>query len=158
MQMGFGRTQFQDMHFSSQSARQRAGVYSDDEYENLHPDKRTRPKSGTEGNWSHDAQAGKKFWEDSEARGSGKGKGGQRHRDDFAKKVWDEFDDFFDFNDNDKRENARDETKGADYKADLEITLNDAFKGVQTVRIQLICVESGDEQENDMSYLQRDQG
>ena len=144
------------MHFSSQSAKHRAGVYSDDEYENLNSDKRTRPKSGTEGNWSYDARAGQKFWEDTEARGSGNAKGGQRHRDDFAKKVWDEFDDFFDFNDNDKRDSARDETKGADYKADLEISLNDAFKGVHAVRVDLTVIESGDEQENDLSYLQRD--
>jgi DnaJ-class molecular chaperone len=134
-QMGFGRSQFQDMHFSSQQARQRSGVFSDDEYENINPtDRRSRPKSNTEGNWSNDARAGQKFWEDTEARGAGGSKGGPKHREDFARKVWDEFDDFFDFNDNDKRtESARDETKGGDYKADLEITLDDAFKGVKTV-------------------------
>lgn len=40
--MGFGRAkQFTDHHFASQKA-----VYSDDEYENLHPDRRTKPFGG----------------------------------------------------------------------------------------------------------------
>jgi hypothetical protein len=31
-QMGFGRSQFNDMHFSSRQGAARATVYSDDEY------------------------------------------------------------------------------------------------------------------------------
>ena len=45
-QMGFGRSQFQDMHFSGGSARSRAAqnAYSDDEYENINTnDRRTKP-------------------------------------------------------------------------------------------------------------------
>jgi molecular chaperone DnaJ len=58
--------------------------------------------------------------------------------------VWDEFDDFFDFNDrhNDNKSVARDETKGADYKADAEISFMDAFKGVKTqveMNKRMIC-------------------
>ena len=136
--MGFGRSQFQDMHFSSQQARSRAaasGVYSDDEYENLGQN-RARPKSGSsEGKWHYDPNTGQKFWEDVENRGAGGSKGGPKHKDDFAKKVWDEFDDFFDFNENQKStgDTSRDETKGSDYKADIEIEFIDSFKGIKTV-------------------------
>lgn len=139
--MGFGRSQFQDMHFSSQQARNRAsGVYSDDEYESMAgSDKRTKPKSGgTSGGWRHDARAGQGFWEDHTKRTEGES--GQKYKEDFAKKVWDEFDDFFDFNDSTQRTKRaeKDETKGADYKADLEIEFVDAFKGVKTVSFSFL--------------------
>ena len=47
--------------------------------------------------------------------------------------MWDEFDDFFQFNDTSAH--SRDDTKGADYKADVEIEFMDAIKGVNTVKI-----------------------
>ena len=122
--MGFGRSQFQDMHFSSQNARARAassGMYSDDEYQNF--DRRTKPQRSDE-QWKHDTRAGKQFWEDVEREGQPKSK------DDYAKRVWDEFDEFFDFDD---KSTARDETKGADYKAEISVEFMDAFKGVKTV-------------------------
>ena len=51
-QMGFGRSQFNDMHFSSQSARARSTMYSDDEYESMDKsDKRTKPMSGANAQW-----------------------------------------------------------------------------------------------------------
>lgn len=48
--------------------------------------------------------------------------------------MWDEFDDFFDFNDTTNQHSMKDETKGTDYKADVAISFMDAFKGVKTVR------------------------
>lgn len=106
-------------------------MYSDDEYESF-TDRRTKPQSGGAGSeWRHDPRAGEKFWEDVNAKEN-------RTKEDFARKVWDEFDDFFDFSkDSNKEEKAsgiRDETKGADYKAEIEIEFMDAFKGVKTVR------------------------
>jgi len=55
-----------------------------------------------------------------------------RSKEDYAKKVWDEFDDFFEFNEQ-GGDGLRDETKGSDYKADAEINFTDSFKGVKTV-------------------------
>jgi DnaJ-class molecular chaperone len=126
--MGFGRSQFQDMHFSSQQARSRAtstaGIYSDDEYQQF-TDRRTRPQGArSEEHHQRDPNASKQFWEDVEREGG---------KEDHAKRVWDEFDDFFDFNDNKQGGSRKDETKGSDYKADIEIEFADAFKGVKTV-------------------------
>lgn len=61
-QMGFGRSTFQDMHFSG-AARGR-GVYSDDEYESMNKtDKRTKPKGGAnDQKWKYDETAGERFW------------------------------------------------------------------------------------------------
>jgi DnaJ-class molecular chaperone len=57
-----------------------------------------------------------------------------RTREDFARNVWDEFDEFFSFQNNkDAGPSARDDTKGADYKAEVEINFMDAVKGVKTV-------------------------
>ena len=55
--------------------------------------------------------------------------------------MWDEFDDFFDFNkqggsgqqENSSPNGLKDETKGADYKANVDIEFIDAFKGIKTV-------------------------
>lgn len=60
-QMGFGRSQFNDMHFSSQSgaARARSTVYSDDEYESMDKsDRRTKPMSGANARWKQDNTKG----------------------------------------------------------------------------------------------------
>lgn len=95
--MGFGRSQFQDMHFSSQSARGRAsGVYSDDEYDTINrTDTRTKPRRGpNSANWKYDPSGGKQFWEDVKSEENFKK---NTTKEDFAKKVWDEFDEFFSF-------------------------------------------------------------
>lgn len=49
--------------------------------------------------------------------------------------MWDEFDDFFAFSqERDTGPSTRDDTKGADYKAEVEINFMDAVKGVKAVR------------------------
>jgi DnaJ-class molecular chaperone len=85
-QMGFGRSQFNDMHFTSQAAKARTHVYSDDEYETMQKptDKRTKPMGRNATN--HNTQ----FWEDVEKEAG-------KTKEDYAKRVWDEFDDFFEF-------------------------------------------------------------
>jgi hypothetical protein len=89
------------MHFSSASrSRQQSGVYSDDEeYESMNKtDRRTKPKSGSnDGKWRYDQTAGERFWQDVEGQKSAR-KGGTTREQDYARQVWDEFDDFFDFN------------------------------------------------------------
>jgi DnaJ-class molecular chaperone len=131
--MGFGRSQFNDMHFSSQgAARARATVYSDDEYESMDKtaDKRTKPM-GRDTNGFRQQQGNKgsqQFWQDVDREEA-------KTKEDYAKKVWDEFDDFFEFSKQGGNSNPghmKDETKGTDYKADVTIDFMDAFKGVKT--------------------------
>jgi hypothetical protein len=97
--MGFGRSTFQDMHFSGAARGRSSGVYSDDEYESMSKtDKRTKPKSGAnDQKWKYDETAGERFWQDVEGQ-KGPRKGGTTRDQDHARQVWDEFDDFFDFN------------------------------------------------------------
>lgn len=59
-QMGFGRSQFNDMHFSSRQGAARATVYSDDEYQSMDKhDKRTKPMGGPNNQqWKQDPRAG----------------------------------------------------------------------------------------------------
>ena len=108
-------------------------------------DRRTKPKSGgNDQKWRYDQTAGERFWQDVEGQKSAR-KGGTTREQDYARQVWDEFDDFFDFN---KQEAAggnsphglKDETKGADYKANIEIDFMDSFKGVKTVQIFLLII------------------
>jgi hypothetical protein len=75
--MGFGRSTFQDMHFSGSGRRGNSGVYSDDEYENLSKtDKRTKPRQGSnDTKWRYDQSAGERFWQDVEGQTHGR-KGG----------------------------------------------------------------------------------
>lgn len=134
-QMGFGRSQFNDMHFSNQSAaRARSTVYSDDEYESMDKsDKRTKPMSG--GGQRRKQQGSQQFWEDVNKESA---------KEEYAKKHWDEFDDFFEFNsaNSQQQSHLKDETKGADYKADVTIEFMDSFKGVKTfveMNKRMIC-------------------
>jgi hypothetical protein len=141
--MGFGRSTFQDMHFSGAARDRQSGVYSDDEYESMSKtDKRTKPKSGmNDQKWKYDETAGERFWQDVEGQ-TGPRKGGTTRDQDYAKQVWDEFDDFFDFNKqganqqespNGSPHGLKDETKGTDYKANVDIEFMDSFKGLKTV-------------------------
>lgn len=52
-------------------------------------------------------------------------------KEEYAKKVWDEFDDFFEFTEQVGGDVVRDETKGTDYKANVEINFMDSYNGVK---------------------------
>jgi hypothetical protein len=100
--MGINRSStFSDFNTQGSAAHAKgraSGVYSDDEYESVKTDKRTKPFTGDQ-EWKNDPNAGKEFWgnvDDKQDRGY---TGDSRNRDEYAKKVWDEFDDFFQFND-----------------------------------------------------------
>jgi DnaJ-class molecular chaperone len=103
-------------------------------------DKRTKPKSGmNDQKWRYDQSAGERFWQDVEGQKSAR-KGGTTREQDYAKQVWDEFDDFFNFKqggaeapESDSPHGLKDETKGADYKANVDIEFMDSFKGIKTV-------------------------
>ena len=53
----------------------------------------------------------------------------ERDKENFQRKVFDEFDDFFDFSSDQGYDPLRDDTKGADYKTDLNIEFLDAVNG-----------------------------
>lgn len=58
--------------------------------------------------------------------------------------MWDEFDDFFAFNESkDGKEGpaSKDDTKGADFKGELEVEFMDAFKGVKVVSNSFMGLE-----------------
>ncbi|CDW82025.1 chaperone protein [Stylonychia lemnae] len=138
-QMGFGKTNMNDFNYNqtARSGSRSAGTYSDDEYQNVYQDKRTKPKRDPgyqQNNWQFNEKAGEQFRKDSEDHANAK-----QHatKEDFAKKVWDEFDDFFQFNDTNSH--SRDDTKGADYKADIEIEFMDAVKGQAEMNKRVIC-------------------
>ena len=80
-------------------------------------------------------QGSQQFWEDVNKESA---------KEEYAKKHWDEFDDFFEFNsaNNQQQSHLKDETKGADYKADVTIEFMDSFKGVKTfveMNKRMIC-------------------
>ena len=72
-------------------------------------------------------------------------KQGGNAKEEYAKKHWDEFDEFFEFNSssNQQQQNhMKDETKGTDYKAEVTIDFMDSFKGVKTfveMNKRMIC-------------------
>lgn len=83
----------------------------------------------------------------------------QRGKDDFAKNVWDEFDEFFAFHDQrDSGPSARDDTRGADLKADVEVEFLDAVNGVRKVRLFSDRVEPRNEQARHLSGVPGHQG
>ena len=83
----------------------------------------------------------------------------EQGKDRFAKNVWDEFDEFFAFH-SDSGPSSRDDTKGADYKADIDIEFLDAALGVHKVVLLLVTPKADlrDEQEGHLSLLQGHQG
>ena len=46
--------------------------------------------------------------------------------------MWDEFDEYFQFSDHNQGPASRDDTKGTDYKAEIEIEFMDVINGVKT--------------------------
>ncbi len=76
----------------------------------------------------YDPKAGQQFWEEVDRQGN---KSKEQHK----KQVFDEFDDFFQFKNDDHHAGpTRDDTKGADYKAEVTIEFLEAVKGVRAVR------------------------
>lgn len=140
--------------FNRGMAKARAAAYSDDEYEDMTKHQRRRgPRRSGDGNYdrrweddgSHfagmgqrDDKAWKDFFEESDERGRTHGRDTSRRQrtvyegdGDYETKFFDDFDDFFNFNDN-SYDATRDDTKGADYKADLEVSFLDSINGCET--------------------------
>ena len=95
---------FQDFH------EKRKTLFSDDEeYKDLYKkDKRTKPNKGTK-----KSQEKHDFWGETEKR---------ENKEFFRKKVFDDFDEFFDFKREQREEGVtRDDTKGVDYKTKVMI-------------------------------------
>ena len=73
-------------------------------------------------------EAKREFWEYAEKHGRASR---MDWKQGYKQKVMDDFDDFFDFNDQDF-DPDRDDTKGADYKAELETSFVDSINGCDT--------------------------
>lgn len=135
-------------------ARARRAAYSDDEYEDLSKfQKRRRTKRkpdeddmGEEPDdfGSENERRRREFWEQAEREGTGyrfgsHGGSGKEDRDaykrakrEYEEKVFAEFDDFFQFTDSNQYDASRDDTRGADYKAELNVSFIDAINGCDT--------------------------
>ena len=73
--------------------------------------------------------ARREFWESTEGRQRRGRTTYNESKAEYEKRVFDEFDDFFNFTDNANYDASRDDTKGADYKADLQIDFVEAING-----------------------------
>jgi DnaJ-class molecular chaperone len=130
-------------------AKARAAVYSEDEYDDLSQFQRSRRNKGTMGDeqkygmGSEDRNAKREFWEDAEARDQPRGRTYYNEsKAQYEKKIFDEFDDFFNFTDNVGYDASRDDTKGSDYKADLVIDFLEAVNGVEkeiSLNKRIVC-------------------
>ena len=119
---------------------------SEDEYYDLYrgrnSDRRTMPGQGGRQQDSDSAhfnkwkqqRASEQFWKEASGRSSG---GAGANKEQFKKQVFDEFDEFFDFKRQAAESNiARDDTRGADYKLDVDIDFVQAVVGTK-IEIQL---------------------
>ena len=90
-----------------------------------------------------DKDARKEFWENAEQNNSKRGRTYYNEsKAQYEKKVFDEFDEFFNFSDNAGYDASRDDTKGADYKADLVIDFIEAINGCDkeiSLNKRIIC-------------------
>ena len=131
--------------FQKGMERARAAAYTDDEYEDMtkyqrHPRgqgarRHMRDEEDVNYDPNHFSNMGKEnqearreFWEEAEKQGRGSR---MDQKQEYKQNVFDDFDEFFNFNDQDY-DPSRDDTKGADYKAELETSFIDAINGCQT--------------------------
>jgi len=133
-------------------AKARAAAYSDDEYEDA-----TKFQRGRQPKWdqplhneqdlgTENKERQQSFWEQSAKEGN-RGKSEREYHDEskrmYEQQVFEEFDDFFNFSDN-HHDPARDDTKGADLKKEVEIDFLDAVHGCSQVIEQdkrVVCLE-----------------
>lgn len=85
-------------------------------------------KSGWADLGAENEQARREFWEQAEREGRGSR---MDQKQQFQEAVFDDFDEFFNFNDS-GYDPSRDDTKGADYKAELETDFIAAVNGCET--------------------------
>lgn len=133
--------------------RARAAAYSDDEYEDMSRFQRRRrgtrrgarenqydPRYTDDGSQfdnmgQEDFASRQAFWDEAEREGRNHARQRRTMYDDdsqaYEKKFFDEFDDFFNFSDQ-GYDAARDDTRGADYKAELEVSFKEAINGCET--------------------------
>ena len=134
-QMGLGSAG--QSQFERGMAKARAAAYSDDEYEDA-----TKYQRGRQPKWdqplhneqdlgTENQERQRSFWEQSAKEGN-RGKFDRDQQEDakrmYEQQVFEEFDDFFNFSDN-HHDPARDDTKGADLKKEVEIDFLDAVHG-----------------------------
>ena len=143
--MGLGSAGDSQFKKGMNKARARAAAYSDDEYDDLSQfqrrkrrgaKKKEKETSADDFSMGSDKSQDKDFWDEAEDRGSGEGGRSRKQRtyyneskEQFEKKVFDEFDDFFNFSDQQGYDASRDDTKGTDYKADLTVGFLEAING-----------------------------
>jgi len=118
-----GGANFTDYHSAKKKAR-KTGIFSDDENEEddfqdlYRGDKRTHVNRN-----QYKASAGEQdFWKAAQDR--------EESKQQFGKKTWDEFDEFFEFND-EAEGCTRDDTRGADIRQAVEISFSEAIEGTK---------------------------
>lgn len=135
-------------------ARARAAAYSDDEYQDISRFQRRKSRARRasmrmedEEDWANqdlgfdsgDQEAANEFWRDAESSGKRSRREKRKwtrttfgeDREAFNKKVFDEFDEFFNFNDQTDYDPHRDDTRGADIKLELELDFLEAVCGTE---------------------------